>query len=380
MRLFLFTICTAFISATCAAEPVLVGMFYGANHVRATVSITSGTYTAIADGVAIFSIANGESADITESSGEVNIFFQSKNYTGFSKIKLEHDGSGQFKALPAGQKPSGRVYEENLIAFPYQGRLQLVNEVEVENYVSGVIEAESGSGQELEYYKVQAVISRTYALNNLVRHNAEGFQLCDATHCQVFHGKPRIEQNAKLAADETRDIVIVDHQINLVTATFHSNCGGQTINAEHYWSKPATYLVGRTDTFCINMPHSSWTKSFPLSRWNDYLDARRHPLSDEVTALDTASQNALTCYTDGELSIPMKTIREDFKLRSANFKTTIYGDSITFSGRGFGHGVGLCQEGAMRMATLGRRYQDVIHFYYQDVHLIPRYMMWFYRE
>ncbi len=376
----LFLLCVH--ALTCSAEPILVGMFYGSNHLRATISIISGGYDVLADGNVIFSIQTSESADITESDKALNIFYQGRNYAGFSKIKFIQTTPSQFKVQPAGQKPSARVYQENLIAMPYLGRLQLVNEVDVENYVSGVIEAESGSGQELEYYKVQAVISRTYALNNLQRHAAEGFQVCDATHCQVFHGKPRIEMKAKMATDDTKDIVIVDHQINLITAAFHSNCGGHTNNAEHVWSKSTTYLVGRPDTFCIHMPHGLWEKSFPAKRWHDYLETKRNPLGDEtmMEELTASLSDGIVCYEDSTVSIPKKTIREDFKLRSANFNTTIENDSIIFMGRGFGHGVGVCQEGAMRMAIVGKKYEDIVHFYYKDVHLIPRYMMWFYRE
>ena len=364
------------------AETIRVGMFYGANHVRATLLVKTGSYEVFADDISILTLGAEEFADITESSGEIHIFFEGKNYTGYKKLRLITRNQGQFKMTPLGTKPSARVYEENLIAFSYNGHLQLVNEVAIENYVSGVIEAESGKGQELEYYKVQAVISRTYALNNLTRHQSEGYQICDATHCQVFHGTPRVETKARIATDATKDIVIVDHDINLITAAFHSNCGGHTLNAEAVWSKPVTYLIGRPDSFCLGMPHSNWEKTIPKKRWEEYLENKRHPLSDDTLPSDYAfyPSEKIKYFTDSTLKIPMKTMREDFKLRSAFFTVQSVGDSISFIGQGFGHAVGLCQEGAMNMATNGRKYEDIVHFYYTDVHLIPRYMMWFYRE
>jgi stage II sporulation protein D len=155
------------------AEPIRVGMFYGANHVRATLLIKAGSYEVFADDISILTLGAEQTADITESSGEIHVFFEGRNYTGYKKLRFITRNQGQFKMTPSGSKPSARVYEENLIAFSYNGHLQLVNEVDIENYVSGVIEAESGKGQELEYYKVQAVISRTYALNNLTRHQSE---------------------------------------------------------------------------------------------------------------------------------------------------------------------------------------------------------------
>jgi stage II sporulation protein D len=73
-------------------------------------------------------------------------------------------------------------------------------------------------------------------------------------------------------------------------------------------------------------------------------------------------------------------MRTDLKLRSTQFDLTMKPTEVIFMGKGFGHGVGLCQEGAMRMASLGFSYKDIIHYYYTDVHLIQRRMLWFFRE
>jgi stage II sporulation protein D len=83
---------------------------------------------------------------------------------------------------------------------------------------------------------------------------------------------------------------------------------------------------------------------------------------------------------DSTLSISRVDMREAFKLKSVKFDVTMTEDSVRFNGRGFGHGVGLCQEGAMARANEGMRYQEIIHAYYQDVHLIPRYMLWFFKD
>ena len=114
----------------------------------------------------------------------------------------------------------------------------------------------------------------------------------------------------------------------------------------------------------------------------DYLNTKRYPLTDNPTEQELSfyPSQKIKFYADSSVKIPMKTIREDFKLRSAFFNVQSVGDSVIFMGQGFGHGVGLCQEGAMRMARLGNGYENIIHFYYSDVHLIPRDMVWFYRE
>ncbi len=381
MRSLLFTF-FSFLSISASAEPILIGLHYGSEYLRATITVSSGNYYVTCSDDTIFEIQQGQSADITAASGKVNVFFEGKNYASCQRIEFTGTGDNSFKVLPAGQKPSGRIYTGELIAFGYNGRLQLANRVDIEEYVSGVIEAESGKGNELEYYKVQAVISRTYALNNKVRHQAEGFELCDATHCQVYHGRPRSEPMAAVAAETTRDLVIVDHDINLITAAFHSNCGGKTINAEDVWSKPMSYLVGRPDTFCVDMPHSNWEKTIPCDKWNNYIRNKRNS-SGEASLdhdFDLYKRQKLMYCVDSSLCIPLRTMREELKLKSTTFTIDHLPEEVKFMGQGFGHGVGLCQEGAMRMAILDYCYEDIIHFYYKDVHLIPRYMMWFFRE
>ena len=117
------------------------------------------------------------------------------------------------------------------------------------------MQAEAGKGHWLEYYKLQSVSCRTYALANKRRHAGEGFEVCDATHCQVFHGRNK-QDSIRLAVALTRDLVVVDSDIRLIHATFHSNCGGETMNAEDVWSKSEPYLISTIDTFCLHEPHS----------------------------------------------------------------------------------------------------------------------------
>jgi stage II sporulation protein D len=85
-------------------------------------------------------------------------------------------------------------------------------------------------------------------------------------------------------------------------------------------------------------------------------------------------------FMDPSYEIPLKEIRTDWKLKSTFFDIASEGDSLKISGRGFGHGIGLSQEGAMRMAELGFGYVDILHFYYDDVHVIDLRALDFFRE
>ncbi|MEN9347007.1 MAG: hypothetical protein RLZZ77_518, partial [Bacteroidota bacterium] len=150
-----------------AGDPISVGIFNGANYTRVTVTILTGQYILKIDGDEVTTISAGQSADVSVATGKLTAIVQGKEYKSSQKIIFQSSGYCEFKVQAAGQKANGRIYSENLHLFATGGRLQLVNRIDVENYVPGVIEAEGGGDHEIEYYKVQAIISRTYALNNL---------------------------------------------------------------------------------------------------------------------------------------------------------------------------------------------------------------------
>jgi len=363
-----------------AGNPLVVGIFQGYAFNEVKIEVVSGSYNISNGSAVIFTMGSGKQCQVNTTDSRVSIAFGDN--ASQSSAWLRWKGTGEFRISPQGQKATGRIFSGELIVKNAGGKIVLLNLLDVEDYIPGVIEAEAGPNHTAEYYKVQAIISRTYALNNLRRHEAEGFNLCDQTHCQVYHGKPRFVKEAFEAVESTNDVVIVDDDINLITAAFHSNCGGHTVNSEHVWSKPLSYCVGRRDTFCLVMPHSNWEKTIPLEQWTSYLDSKRYPMNDSLSASALAyfpSQKEVY-FVDESTKIPTRVIRSDMKLRSSFFTVHQQGESVTFIGQGFGHGVGLCQEGAMRMAELGYSYQDIIHFYYAGVHLVPKRFIWFFKE
>ncbi|MDZ4822170.1 MAG: SpoIID/LytB domain-containing protein [Flavobacteriales bacterium] len=369
-------------SLCCTAEPIRLGILSHQHFAKITVTIRTESFELVCDDGKKFILQKGDVVDINAVGEKINLWFKGAAHKGFSKVELRPvHWQASFKIQVAGQKQSPRIYEETLEVKNTSGKLKLVNIIDIEKYVGGVVEAEAGAAHTLEYYKVQSVISRTYALNNLRRHEAEGFNLCDATHCQVYHGKPRSTDLAEAATYQTRDIVIVDSDINFITATFHSNCGGHTKNAEHVWSKPVPYLVGCPDSFCVSMPNAKWEKEFSASQWNNYL-LSNHKLWNDSAGIDQQPQYRGKQFfiADSTSFISLPKMREDLKLRSTSFAVMPKGDVVKLMGYGFGHGVGLCQEGAINMARKNISYQDIIHFYYKDVHLVPRYMLWFFKE
>ncbi|MDZ4750011.1 MAG: SpoIID/LytB domain-containing protein [Flavobacteriales bacterium] len=376
---FIFLLFASLAATTFAGGDLRIGLFQGKALEGVTIVSVKGDVWFVIDESEDIHLKPGESADVFATSAGINITIKGKVAMTCASLSLKPSKGSTYRIRPPEKKTNMRIYEDELQFYKRLNGVQLVLEIDLENYVGGVVEAESGKGKLIEYYKVQSVISRTYALNNLRRHEAEGFHLCDATHCQVYHGKNQFEPLIAKAIKATEDVVVVDSEIQMITATFHSNCGGHTVNSEEVWSKALSYLVGRPDTFCVKMPNSQWEKSIPSSDWNGYLKRKKQLAPDSVWVC--ISPNSRQYFpVDSTSLVPTKLIREDFKLKSSYFTVNNSGPDVRLMGRGFGHGVGLCQEGAMVMAGYGYTYKDIIHFYYKDVHLIPRTFIRFFAD
>ncbi|MBK9177656.1 MAG: SpoIID/LytB domain-containing protein [Flavobacteriales bacterium] len=288
-----------------------------------------------------------------------------------------------FRLKATERKEAEREYTGRLEVSLAGGQLMLVNKVPLEQYTAGVVSAEAGKEHRQEYYKLQAVSCRTYALTNQRKHLLEGFELCDGVHCQVYHGRNR-NDSIRMAVDATRGLVIVDPEIKLIHATFHSNCGGETMNAEDLWSKHEPYLRATRDTFCLASPHATWERTMSRREWLGYLDRRFGFKSADSLQLRAVLHYEPQCrdlYLGNTWPLlPLKHVREDLKLKSTFFSVKVEGDHVHLAGRGFGHAVGLCQEGAMGMARAGRSYTDILHHYFTNVHLVDLSTLDFFRD
>jgi len=276
-----------------------------------------------------------------------------------------------FKIKPLNKGISERCYDDDLRLTAADGFFLLTNHVELENYVAGVVQSEGGgSSKDHEFFQVQAITCRTYALNNIKKHAKEGFNLCDSIHCQLYNG--RCKNNEILASVyKTAGEVIVDKGNNMISAAFHANSGGMTVNSEDIWKIPTSYLKAVADTFSIKMPGSTWEYQILQNNWLEYLSSRfNYPVNDPVKkeyALNFKQENRKVFFSD---SILLSTIRFDLGLKSTWFSIEHQGAYLIFKGKGHGHGVGLSQQGAIRMAQLGYNFIDIIKFYYKDVEVV----------
>jgi stage II sporulation protein D len=342
-----------------------------------------GNCVVLADGVKQAELRSSDGLRIEVSEGR--IVARSLNLVVEAKQRIElrpRMADGGFRLRPLEHKVNERSYPGSLEIRLVQGALHLVNTVPLEDYIGGVVQAEAGNYHHLEYYKLQSVSCRTYALSNQRKHLPDGFELCDGVHCQVYHGSHR-NDSIGMAVEQTRGLVLVDPDIRLIHATFHSNCGGETVNAEDVWSKSEPYLRATSDTFCLAAPQAQWEKTLPRSEWLGYLK-RQHKVSMNDPQLETLLNYEPQCrdlYLGNVWPlVPLKAVRSDLKLRSTYFSVRSEGDQVHLRGRGFGHGVGLCQEGSMRMALAGRSYTDILHHYFTEVHLVDLSTLDFFRD
>ncbi len=346
---------------------------------------TSGSYQVVADGKTVYQLDNKNVLKISlisEDSIEVKTV---ESLLGkFKQLKIQSDNlDNGFKLRLMNPDKKPRFYDGNLTISPGEKRLALINQTRLDHYIAGVTEAESGRRSSLEFYKVQAILARTYALGHLHKHAAEGYNLCDQVHCQVFYGKTG-EGNILEAVKLTRGQVVVDQDLQLITAAFHSNSGGQTVNSEDVWGTNTSYLRSVRDSFSTKMPNARWERKLATDDWLSYLKIRyNYPVEDSAAkdfALHFSQENRKVNLEYGGIKVPLKNIRSDFQLKSTFFSIDPHGDTLILRGRGFGHGIGMCQEGAMCMTKCGYSYKDVLSFYYQKVHLVDIQEMNFFRE
>jgi stage II sporulation protein D len=265
-----------------------------------------------------------------------------------------------------GNTPLRQTYSGDLQCLPDLNTLVFINTCDIESYIAGVVESEGGSGKNPEYFKTQAVIARTYMYRYMDKHAPDHFNLCDNTHCQVFNGLTGDSMIIKAAFD-TRGEVILGPDTLPIIAAFHSNCGGETTPSEDVWLTPQPYLKKVTDPHCLASRNARWNQTISIDKWVEYL--KKSGFTGDASLLNFSQITRSTAYKAGTFSMPLRQIRNEFNLRSTFFSVTVAGDSVILKGRGYGHGVGLCQEGAMAMAAKGFNYRQIIGFYYTGVRI-----------
>lgn len=352
------------------AQNVRVGLFSKQIVNNIQISIQSGNYILKSDSLTLDTLKSGKNLSLLIEYEQFKCKIDDTTYIAdkvFSLIAQNENAS--FFINHSNSNTKARCYEENLTVTQYNNGLIPVNTIELEKYVAAVVEAEAGYNKPFEYYKSQAIICRTYAVSHLNRHNFEGFDLCDKVHCQVYPYKSMTKE-IRDAAFSTENLILVDSTYMPILATYHSNSGGQTANSESVWISSVSYLKSIVDSASLNGKNSTWQKEISLLEWKNYLKQYNinQELPDSNYMIFEATRHK-TILIDNT-PIPLSKIRSFFNLRSAFFHTTLEGENIIIHGKGYGHGVGLSQEGAMFLAQQKWTYDKILKFYYNGVHIV----------
>lgn len=282
---------------------------------------------------------------------------------------------------PAGGKRPvpARPYAGTFKIYLAGNELGVINLAPIADYLAGVLAAELPAAP-LAALQAQAIAARTYLVKNRQRHAAAGYQLCDLTHCQRYAGSAGVDSSMRLAVTSTCNEILT-YQNKPIEVFYSSTCGGRTADDHGVWSgvDDHVYLASVADSsrqagYCTVSPHFRW-------RWqigaDSLLQLWREELGDAIQAIGVSKRGA-----DGrvrELALMGQSLHlvrgEEFRavvcrvrgwnaVKSTAFDLQLEQKNYVFTGRGLGHGVGLCQYGALGMARQGHSYRKILRHYF----------------
>jgi stage II sporulation protein D len=279
-----------------------------------------------------------------------------------------------------------------------------LNVIYIEDYLKGVLPAEIGnwSEKELEALKSQAIAARTYALYSLGGSKENGYDLESTVADQLYSGADYEDQLDNLAIKKTQGMVL-SYAGKLIKAHYHANCGGWTENIEEVWNKPPEpYLFSLGDDgFCSWAKNATWQESWSREELEEivstYIKAYQEvPQGGIGKILDLQVQkrspsgrvSLLELRTDKGVFILEKdnvrwVLRRE-KLPHSILPSTFFDielirdpdgelEKIIFRGSGNGHGVGMCQTGALGRARAGHTYKAILSYYYRGAKVVKIY-------
>lgn len=272
----------------------------------------------------------------------------------------------------------------------YRGQLSLVrwnkkylviNTMDVEEYLFGVVGKEMGNNWPFEALKAQAVCSRTllYYYKEIASKKNQPFDVSDTIYHQVYGGVFSENENIIKAVEETASQVLTGHNnrngYNIVPPFFHACCGGHTNSASDIWGGKFDLVEGVNDPYCVDTPFFAWSRTFTR-------DDLKSIVGLEISSIRIISFNRSGRVSQIELqgiwgkkiisadNLRMMTVNNSTtfnskkSLPSTMFTITQKGNNFIFDGKGYGHGVGLCQWGARKMAEQEKDYIEILKHYF----------------
>lgn len=257
-------------------------------------------------------------------------------------------------------------------------KLQIVNFVDIEKYLLGVVPYEMPSSFPLEALKAQTVIARSYAQTNINRKKKD-FDLYDDTRSQVYAGIPKSRlSNVEKAIKETKGEVIT-YNGRVIDALFHSYSGGYTASAKEVYGNDIEYLKPIEDIYSKGVPMSvlTWTYLIPKSQLEKEIGFI--PFDYDIEYTESNRVKYIILYNE-DRSLEKKYTGAEFrrkystsKIKSTAYNINIENGDIKVVGSGYGHGVGFSQWSSKTMAEDEKMsYKDIINFFYTGVKVEKR--------
>ena len=260
------------------------------------------------------------------------------------------------------------------------GRLTVINEVDLEEYLYGVLKMEVDPEWPADALKAQAVAARTLALQSMGRFASEGYDVRATTDTQVYGGISAEDPRTTAAVEDTRG-EIMTYEGRPIFAAYHSDSGGYTESSELVWGGRYPYLQAVPDPYSTGAPNHEWMVRMDLPAFEERL-RRAGRSANGITGIEVVETTpsgrvglVRITGTHGVVTVKgtdLRAIMGATLLRSTLFIVRITPDEqplVEFLGRGSGHGVGLSQWGARGMAASGRTYTEILKYYYTGIEI-----------
>lgn len=268
-------------------------------------------------------------------------------------------------------KVGARMFRGEIEIWLKNGKLTVINDLNIEDYVRGVINKEAIPSWPLEAKKTQAVLARTFAVyQKMFNPRNELFDLAPSVLDQVYDGLDKEDVTSNKAVDQTRGEVITKghHPVKIY---FHSTCGGMTGSSSEVWKKNDPHLQSVKCPYCTKSSLYRWKRSISSKVLADKLNVGKFK-SIKTIRSETRVESVMV----DSKKIPVNKFRElvGFSVIWSNDFTVRKNDSdFIFEGKGAGHGVGVCQWGMAGMAAEGKNHKEIINFYLTGIEIRKMY-------
>jgi SpoIID/LytB domain protein len=246
--------------------------------------------------------------------------------------------------------------------------LAVILKLPLEEYLSVVVGSEIPSSWPTEALKAQAVTARTYLLNQLEFSADSDYDVASSVADQRFNGTEKISERSINAVKSTKNQVIID-KYGLLAKVFYSSSHGGFISAPEFtWKLAAKHYLVSKPAYPEDGPFNSWQRKFSQDELNDLVGISFFNVEE---ILPMASDYLLISKDAKKTKLLIgEELRHKLSLPSSSFTPHKDGDKWIFSGRGFGHGIGMSQYGAKAMANNASNYAEIIGFYYPQTRII----------